>query len=434
MRRPGRHDVTLLIGLTIAALVIFQRPIRYFLEVAHDLEDRYGLALVPGLVILTVVLFINFLSRRNEQRLDAALVKLTHDERTKRAEEMNQLVRLGQALAVASSMDGLRDVLRRHLPEFAANVGGAWALIRMGGKWDTVAGGLPGTPHRASPVLEALADRVLQLGPEALSDPEGAEWEGHVCFPLIVGETAVGVLGVRKSADEVGRGDWRRVMASVAALLAVSARNVQLLNEIQEHGVYDGLTGCFNRTHAMKVLDSELQRARRAQTPFSLIMFDLDYFKSINDRYGHLCGDAVLTAVGKRMRELLRNSDVKCRYGGEEFLVLLPDTPHEGAAHVAESLRKELSQTSVLWNGESVSTTASVGVAVASVGELDARALIGRADAALYRAKNEGRNRVCVEKGPADEREAGGPVSNVETFPEPPASERRRITGRHTEN
>lgn len=83
-------------------------------------------------------------------------------------------------------------------------------------------------------------------------------------------------------------------MASVANVLAISARNVQLLREIHEHGVYDGLTGCFNRTHGMKVLDSEFQRARRARTPFSLVMFDLDYFKSVNDRYGHLCGDAVL--------------------------------------------------------------------------------------------------------------------------------------------
>ena len=85
----------------------------------------------------------------------------------------------------------------------------------------------------------------------------------------------------------------------------------------------------------MKVLESELKRAKRARTSFSVVMFDLDYFKSVNDNFGHLCGDALLTAVGKRMQELLRNSDVKCRYGGEEFLVLLPDTPIEGAVHVA---------------------------------------------------------------------------------------------------
>ena len=157
-----------------------------------------------------IVLLINYLARRSDQRLEAGRTEVAVAEQAQRAEEMTKLVHLGQALAIAQSQDGLRDVLRRHLPLFSVHVGGAWALIRMGGKWDAVAGGLPGTPHRASPVLEALVDRVLQLGPEALSDPEDAEWEGHVCFPLIVGETAVGVLGVRKNSDEVGRGDWRR--------------------------------------------------------------------------------------------------------------------------------------------------------------------------------------------------------------------------------
>ena len=218
-------------------------------------------------------------------------------------------------------------------------------------------------------------------------------------------------------------------MPAIATVLAVSARNVQLQRELREHGVYDGLTGCFNRTHGMQVLDGELKRARRAQTPLSLVMFDLDHFKSVNDRYGHLCGDAVLTAVGKLMRELTRNSDVKCRYGGEEFLVLLPDTPCDGAVHVAESLRREIGKTSVVWNGETVVTTASVGVAVAQVGELDARTLIGRADAALYRAKNEGRNRVCVDQHSAARTADMGTPSNVESFPQPVTKNRRPVGG-----
>jgi diguanylate cyclase (GGDEF)-like protein len=159
--------------------------------------------------------------------------------------------------------------------------------------------------------------------------------------------------------------------------------------------VYDGLTGCFNRTHSMRVLQTELQRARRQQTPIALIMLDLDHFKAVNDTYGHLCGDAFLAAAGQRIRDILRNSDTKCRYGGEEFMVLLPDTPRAGAMHVAESLRLQLAETRVTWNGEQVSTTASVGLAMGLPKEVDPTALIGRADAALYRAKHNGRNQVC---------------------------------------
>src|SRR5450759_5244578 len=134
--------------------------------------------------------------------------------------------------------------------------------------------------------------------------------------------------------------------------------------------------------------------ARRSQMPVSLIMFDLDHFKDVNDRYGHLCGDAVLAAVGSRMRDVLRGSDLKCRYGGEEFLVLLPETPLEGAKRVADTLRRELADMIVPWKDESVTLNASLGGTGALPSEVNREALISSVDAALYRAKDQGRN--CV--------------------------------------
>jgi len=146
----------------------------------------------------------------------------------------------------------------------------------------------------------------------------------------------------------------------------------------------------------MEVVAAEMMRARRSHLPLSMIMFDIDRFKTINDRYGHLCGDAVLAEVGARMRASLRSSDLKCRYGGEEFLVLLPETPIDGAMRAAESLRKELAAIVIPWNGGNVRITSSFGVALAGPNELDPTYLIARSDEALYRAKHEGRNRVCL--------------------------------------
>jgi diguanylate cyclase (GGDEF)-like protein len=123
-------------------------------------------------------------------------------------------------------------------------------------------------------------------------------------------------------------------------------------------------------------------------------MLDIDHFKGVNDRYGHLGGDAVLAAVGAKMLKVLRGSDLKCRYGGEEFLVLLPETRLEGAKRVADTLCRDLADMAVVWKSETISITASLGVAVAHPAEVDGPALIGRADAALYRAKDQGRN--CV--------------------------------------
>jgi diguanylate cyclase (GGDEF)-like protein len=207
------------------------------------------------------------------------------------------------------------------------------------------------------------------------------------------GGSALGVIGVRPK-DGVLHADRRRLVEVAASLLAVSVKNAQLFREVRDNSVKDPLTGCFTRNHALEVIDAELRRARRSQTPVSLVMFDLDHFKDLNDRYGHLAGDAALNAIGTRMKEVLRGSDLKCRYGGEEFLVLLPETPLHGARRVAETLRREIAERPVPWSGEGLTITASFGLAQTTPGEINVQAVIARADQALYRAKDDGRN--CV--------------------------------------
>jgi diguanylate cyclase (GGDEF)-like protein len=210
----------------------------------------------------------------------------------------------------------------------------------------------------------------------------------------------VGFVGLPDSGSETPPAQ-RRVLATAATLLAVSLRNADLFRAVRDSGLKDGLTGCFNRTHAIEVIETELRRARRSLLPLSIIMFDIDRFKTINDRYGHLGGDAVLAAIGQCMRDVLRVSDLKCRYGGEEFLVVLPDTPIEGALRVADNLRRELAARPIRWQNDALTITASFGVAAAKPAESDTQALVGRADSALYRAKEQGRNRVCLSTEPA---------------------------------
>ncbi len=383
MKRPSRNDVTMLAGIVIALLVMFQRPIQYSIQIGRDFEDRYGLAFLPGLAVLCVVLSGHFI-----------LTKLSGAAKRRQTEQTSRLVVLGQALAKAGSMNTLRNRLRQYLPE-AVGVDGVWSVVRVDERWVALTGGMPSRPEVAAEELIARADRVCDRDASDLDSVHGVEVDGHVCFRMAVGTHGVGMLGAPMPTE--GLRDLRQRLASVSAVLAMAVHNVQLVNEIDENGVLDGLTGCFNRTQGMRVLDAELQRGKRQKADVTLLMMDLDYFKSVNDEHGHLCGDALLTAVGKEMHKQLRNSDVKIRYGGEEFVVLLPDTPIAGGSHVAEILNRELGKISLSWEGEDVSTTVSVGVAVARAGELDRRTLIGRADAALYRAKREGRDRVCID-------------------------------------
>jgi diguanylate cyclase (GGDEF)-like protein len=158
----------------------------------------------------------------------------------------------------------------------------------------------------------------------------------------------------------------------------------------------DALTGCLNRRAFMERLERELDRVSRYQTEFSVLMIDLDRFKTVNDSRGHLVGDSVLRQMGDLLRREVRSVDLAARYGGEEFVIVLPETDTEGALVFAERLRKRVQQANFAEMGDPLNITVSIGVACASSDEdvPTPDSLIERADEALYRAKNQGRNRV----------------------------------------
>jgi diguanylate cyclase (GGDEF)-like protein len=390
MNLVARQDRVLLGGLAVALIVVFARPIQYLLDLAREVERSSGLALIEALVILTVVFFVHQQGKRQEAKARASAAEADALQAGTRAIEMEGLVTFGQALGKSLDLETIRHVVMQHLSKLTAT-DDAWILIRTTGEWQALVGTSRETRREIERAREAIADQAMISDAAWASDTLASS--GHLCIPMTAGGHPVGVLGIPDSAGPFTP-TRTRVLVMAGALLAISIRNAQLFHELRENSLRDGLTGCFNRTHALDVIDTELRRARRSQHPVSLIMFDIDRFKDINDRYGHLCGDAVLAAVGARMREVLRGSDLKCRYGGEEFLVLLPETPLEGAKRVADTLRRELADMPVTWKGEVIAVTASFGVSVALPAEIDSKALIGRADAALYRAKDQGRN--CV--------------------------------------
>jgi diguanylate cyclase (GGDEF)-like protein len=161
----------------------------------------------------------------------------------------------------------------------------------------------------------------------------------------------------------------------------------------------DALTGCFNRGHMNSQLPREIRRAVRYRRALSLALCDLDHFKTINDSYGHLCGDQMLKDFVQSLQELIRSdSDWLARYGGEEFLLVLPETALENAARLAERLRAHIAGRKFEWEGETIGITASFGVVGFNPDEvpkgLSAEALLRRVDENLYQAKKKGRNRV----------------------------------------
>jgi diguanylate cyclase (GGDEF)-like protein len=174
------------------------------------------------------------------------------------------------------------------------------------------------------------------------------------------------------------------------ATLAAQLRTA--LDKVEIDAATDALTGHWNRRALDEVLKQQLARHASSGRPFSLLMLDIDYFKSINDEFGHMVGDDVLRAFAQRLREFLRAGDFCARFGGEEFVVILPDTPLATAMDIGERIRKDMAQAPLLTNPR-VQATVSIGVA-AMEREQSIDELFAAADAAVYLAKNEGRNQV----------------------------------------
>lgn len=160
----------------------------------------------------------------------------------------------------------------------------------------------------------------------------------------------------------------------------------------------DELTGLYNFRHFQQSIDLEMERTRRSGHPMSLLMVDLDYFKKLNDQRGHECGNHTLKHVSRIIENALRRLDIPCRYGGEEFAIILPDTNLHSAIKLAKRLRKNIQDSGFEFNHKAVKVTASIGVDVFSPNDMDdVPRFIARTDTFLYAAKQAGRN--CVHHG-----------------------------------
>jgi diguanylate cyclase (GGDEF)-like protein len=180
-----------------------------------------------------------------------------------------------------------------------------------------------------------------------------------------------------------------------AVILADVTAQVRLREELRSRAETDPLTGAANRRRFHQALEIECLRFARNRLPLSVLMIDLDFFKDVNDRYGHPVGDTVLRTVAQLLLLSLRKTDLLARYGGEEFSVLLPDTPLSGAMVIAERVRHAIDQKPIVADGCPLQVSISVGVAShADEGEASPELLLKKADLALYRAKALGRNRV----------------------------------------
>ncbi len=249
---------------------------------------------------------------------------------------------------------------------------------------------------------ESLAGRVWETCKSVLLDDYhtgrtsdlGKSYWGKVAgAPITWASEFLGVLFV--FSDQPFTENDLKILELFSAHAAAALRNARLHQQISQMAVTDSLTGIYNRRYFFEIAEKEFRESVRYQRPLSVVIFDLDHFKKINDTFGHARGDEILRAVVQRCVANMRQSDTVGRYGGEEFVILLPETDGEQGLNLIERLRHELASTPVETDTAPAFVTASFGVASLSPDVTDLLTLVNRADLALYHAKQTGRNR-CV--------------------------------------
>ena len=259
-----------------------------------------------------------------------------------------------------------------------------------------------------NPAFEELmgyrADEVLGQNPKFLQGPDTEDKTRYQIRQAMRENKSIRtqILNYAKDGTElwldinfVPLFDENGELAYYAAIERDLTEHKKLQFELEDMAKTDSLTRLANRQAFMERANSEFNRARRYSRSLSVIMIDIDHFKSINDQHGHAAGDEVLRQLGQHCSSRLRDSDFLGRIGGEEFVLLLPDTAQDSAYHVAERMREQLSTTSiVLDNGITLGITASFGVAAMNKEDADFNAILQRADTAMYDAKHGGRNQV----------------------------------------
>src|SRR5271165_4549831 len=251
------------------------------------------------------------------------------------------------------------------------------------------------------PLGTGILGRVARTGESALVQTTGeAHLQGVLpdsravlCIPIAYGETLLGVLNVESRQEDAFSPEDVLIMNTLADLLATALHNSFVFQKLQQTAITDGLTGIKTRRFFWEALSSEWKRASRSGRPFSVVLIDLDKFKEVNDTLGHLEGDLVLARVGRLLEQKCRQSNVVARYGGDEFIILMPETGVEQAQVLSERLRLWLATDPTL---EEHHITGSFGVASFPVHGFSMEDLIRVADAGMYVAKHAGGNQVST--------------------------------------
>ncbi|AEL06616.1 putative signal protein with GGDEF domain [Xanthomonas campestris pv. raphani 756C] len=370
-----------------------------------------AIGILSGLLVM--VLAYRLLSRELARRVRAEEEASTSS--TRLAESFSTLERTSAGLEALARYSGLLqncrnaeealEITARTIAPLVPGVSGAVYLLRASrdraeqvAAWGTLADGERGSiaPEECWALRRDRTHLVEDASVGMVCQHAGVNLPPHastVCIPLSAQGTQLGMLALRgDNAQELAS---LTVAEAAAEQLSLALHNLRLRETLRQQSIRDPLTGLFNRRYLEEALNHELSRCTRRVQPLSVLMLDVDHFKQFNDLHGHSGGDRVLAAIGELLLTQTRGEDICCRYGGEELTIILPEVDLATASAMAEKLRAGIDALQVMADGVSLpKITASFGVATFPGHAGNAAQLLRKADEALYRAKQAGRNQV----------------------------------------
>ncbi len=415
MKSQRRDLIGLFSALLIAVVLVFLFDTGSLAEwVTQHKDTKIDEVIVVCLVLL---LGVSFISIRRSLELSAQAIKYEelYRETNRLSRESAVLGELSELLQSSLSSEEAHNLITDRAKILFPDTSGALCitansrdLVEVVSTW--------GEPSLAERVFEPKDCWALRRGRvHVLADDPTVLSCAHLgsvrprralCVPMMAHGEALGLLYLDVGHDESKHSEpstpqsfeaEQRLAKTFAEQTALALANLKMREVLKIQSVRDPLTGLYNRRYMEESLDREVRRAKRKNVVLGMMMLDVDHFKQFNDTFGHEAGDAVLRSLGNVLRTQFRGEDIVCRYGGEEFVIILPEASHEMTHKRAEQLREAVKKDLVQLRGQSLGyISLSIGVSSFPANGSTGEALVSAADAALYRAKEEGRDRVVV--------------------------------------
>lgn len=368
---------------------------------AIALNALFGLSIV----LIALLLMQWFQRHRYEARLEGTIRR-----QSRLLQEISAMSTMVELLQTCHTQAEANTVIHGALPKLLPGVGGALYVSRHDDTalelqvgWGSVTVASTFSAEDCWALRRGQPHLYEPTSPVAVCRHVGECEDSCLCVPLVSQGETLAVLHLRLAGPERLSEDVQRLASALAEQLSLAVGNLRLQETLRSSSERDPLTDLYNRRHLEISLQRELARAQRHGFPVSLVMLDVDYFKAFNDTNGHDAGDEVLRNVAHVLKRHTRVEDVACRYGGEEFLIVLTSCCMDDAYAKAEAIREAIAQLQAFSRGVALPRiTASLGIASYPEDGDRMEQLIAEADAALYRAKATGRNRIAASNAPGD--------------------------------